>query len=183
MLPERQKRERKGTEKMQNLDRLLTACFSGYRAQKFSFPFTEGEPDYEVLASRLEKAVRAAVNDGYERFYCGAAQGFDLLAAETVLRLREMGEDVRLYCAVPFPGQARDWTEDWKQRYARVLRQSDGVLTVSPSYSRGCYQLRNRYMVDRACRLICYFDGQPGGTAATVRYAVKKGLEIVNLCG
>ena len=69
------------------------------------------------------------------------------------------------------------------ERYDRVLERCDAVETVSESYSRGCYQLRNRYMVDRSGRLICYFDGQPGGTAGTVRYAMKKTLEIVNLCG
>ncbi|MCI8441555.1 MAG: DUF1273 domain-containing protein [Provencibacterium sp.] len=166
---------------MQNLDRLMSACFSGYRAQKFPFPFWEGNREYDALALQLEEAVRAAINAGYAFFYCGAAQGFDLLAAETVLRLREMGEDVRLRCAIPFPGQAEGWPKSWRQRYEQVLCQSDELLTLSSCYSRGCYQLRNRYMVDHSCRLICYFDGRLGGTAATVRYAMKKKLEIVNL--
>lgn len=166
---------------MQSVERLLTVCFSGYRAEKFPFPFSAGNPDYDALAVRLEEAVREAASKGYERFFCGAAQGFDLLAAETVLRLRELGEDIRLFCAVPFPGQADNWEEGWKQRYDRVLRQCDTILTISPCYKRGCYQLRNRYMVERSFRLICYFDGRPGGTAATVRYAVEKKLEIVNL--
>ena len=36
-------------------------------------------------------------------------------------------------------------------------------------------------MVDNSSRLICYYNGCSGGTAFTVRYAGKKGLEIVNL--
>ena len=36
-------------------------------------------------------------------------------------------------------------------------------------------------MVDRCSRLICYFDGQPGGTAYTVRYALQQGVQLVNL--
>ncbi|MCI8623377.1 MAG: DUF1273 domain-containing protein [Provencibacterium sp.] len=168
---------------MINLDRLYTACFSGYRAQKFPFPLIEGEPGCDALIARLDTEVRSAFDEGYDHFYCGAAQGFDLLAAESVLRLRETEPDVRLFCAIPFPGQADGWEESWKERYDRVLERCDAVETVSESYSRGCYQLRNRYMVDRSGRLICYFDGQPGGTAGTVRYAMKKTLEIVNLCG
>lgn len=164
------------------VDRLYTACFSGYRAQKFPFALVEGCPECDALSARLETAVLDAVGEGYGRFYCGAAQGFDLLAAETVLRLRESGEDVRLLCAVPFPGQADSWDKGWRERYDRVLRLSDEVDILSESYSRGCYQLRNRYMVDRSSLLICYFDGQPGGTAATIRYALGKGLQICNLC-
>lgn len=35
-----------------------------------------------------------------------------------------------------------------------------------------------KYMVDHATHLLAVYDGQPGGTASTIRYARKKGLEI-----
>jgi len=34
---------------------------------------------------------------------------------------------------------------------------------------------------ERSSRLRCYYDGQPGGTAHTIRYAVRSGLEVFNL--
>ena len=38
---------------------------------------------------------------------------------------------------------------------------------------------RNRYMVDRACRIIAVYDGEPrGGTAQTLAYAMRQGLEL-----
>lgn len=36
-------------------------------------------------------------------------------------------------------------------------------------------------MVDSSSLLICYFDGQAGGTAQTVHYAQSSGLHIINL--
>ena len=36
-------------------------------------------------------------------------------------------------------------------------------------------------MVGASSLLVCYFDGQPGGTAQTVRLAEHDGLEIINL--
>ena len=37
---------------------------------------------------------------------------------------------------------------------------------------------RNRYMVDRAARIIAVYDGVPkGGTAQTLAYALRRGLE------
>ena len=36
-------------------------------------------------------------------------------------------------------------------------------------------------MVDASSLLICYFSGQPGGTAQTVRMAEQADLRIVNL--
>lgn len=40
---------------------------------------------------------------------------------------------------------------------------------------------RNRYMVEHADVLVTVFDGSPGGTAATVRYAEARGIRIVPL--
>lgn len=48
-------------------------------------------------------------------------------------------------------------------------------------YCKQAFHIRNRYMVDHSSRLICYYDGQLGGTDYTVNYARKKGLDIINL--
>ena len=40
---------------------------------------------------------------------------------------------------------------------------------------------RNRFLVDHSRMLICYLTGERGGTAATVRYALKQKLPVVNL--
>ena len=40
---------------------------------------------------------------------------------------------------------------------------------------------RNRYMVDASRMLIAASNGQPGGAENTIRYAKRKGLEIVRI--
>ena len=40
---------------------------------------------------------------------------------------------------------------------------------------------RNRHLVDNSSVCVCYLNKENGGTAYTVRYAGKKGLEIINL--
>jgi len=52
---------------------------------------------------------------------------------------------------------------------------------VSACYTPACMQRRDRYMVDHAALLIAAFDGSPGGTRYTVEYAMRRGLEIVDL--
>ena len=42
-------------------------------------------------------------------------------------------------------------------------------------------RLRQMHMVDHAALLIAAFDGSPGGTRYTVEYAMRRGLEIVDL--
>ena len=64
------------------------------------------------------------------------------------------------------------------------LRQTHPDVTVEaavPCPSQACMQRRDRYMVDHAALLIAAFDGSPGGTRYTVEYAMRRGLEIVDL--
>jgi len=54
-------------------------------------------------------------------------------------------------------------------------------VTLASPRCRSAYLDRNCYMVEQSSRLLCYFDGQLGGTAHTVRCAIRNGLEIYNL--
>ena len=166
---------------MEDALRPVSACFTGYRGNKFPFSLQHENPGLMRLCERLEEAVQQAANEGYTDFYCGGAWGFDILAGEAVLRARQLHEGLRLYCILPHEGQARGWDADWLRRYERMLHACTGTKVLSREWTRSCYHERNRYMVDRCSRLICYFDGQPGGTAYTVRYALQKGVRLINL--
>ena len=65
-----------------------------------------------------------------------------------------------------------------RKRTCAILERAAHVEYISHDYYNGCLQKRNRYMVDHATHLLAVYDGQPGGTASTIRYARKKGLEI-----
>ncbi len=138
----------------------MTLCFSGHR-------FYVGADADE---KRLTVAVRAAYDDGYRVFISGMAEGFDLAAAEAVVRLRDEHPEVRLVAAVPFEGHYAD-------------PRADEIVVLEPKYKRGCYYRRDEWMVDRSTRLICYYDRSKGGTGTryTVKYALSRGLEIDNI--
>lgn len=156
-----------------------TCCFSGYRIEKM--PFRADDTDrIHALEVSIDHAVREAALLGYTRFISGMSTGFDLWAAASVLRLRE-ALHIQLLCAVPFDRQADAYPPEWKQRFNHCLLAADKVYALSPRFYAGCYAARNRFMVDASSLLICYFDGQPGGTAQTVHMAQKAGLSIFNL--
>ena len=52
---------------------------------------------------------------------------------------------------------------------------------MSEAYTQGCMHRRNRHLVDHSSVCICYLTGSSGGTAYTVNYARKQGLEIINI--
>lgn len=148
-----------------------TLCFTGHR-------YYAGEPEDE---KRLEDTLEAAYTDGYRRFISGVAEGFDLAAAEAVLKLREQWPDVRLTAAVPFRRQAAKFAPENKTRYETILAAADEVAMLAEKYDYGCYYRRDDWMTERSSRLVCWYDGSDGGTRYTVRSALKYRLDIVNI--
>ena len=77
--------------------RPVTCCFSGYRIEKMPFR-NEDCPAARELFAALDAAVAEAAADGCTRFLSGMSTGFDLWAAEAVLRARA-ALPVQLLCA------------------------------------------------------------------------------------
>ena len=146
-------------------------CFTGHRPEKLN------RPEAEIVAW-LEAEICKAIDDGFITFISGMARGVDIWAAEIVLRLRDEGLPIHLICASPFEGFERSWDEKWKQRYTDVMKKADLVKFICKSYSTACFQIRNRWMVDRSARVIAVFDGKDGGTKNTIRYAQSKSIEV-----
>lgn len=151
--------------------RQYRCCFTGHRPEKLSWP------EKEVIAW-LEAEILKAINDGFVTFVSGMARGVDIWAAEIVLRLRDEGQPIHLICASLFEGFERSWSEDWKSRYNEVMRRADLVKFVCKGYSRACFQIRNEWMVDHSSRVIAVYNGEPGGTLNTIRYARQSGIPI-----
>ena len=159
-----------------------TAAFSGYRPQKLPEFCTTGVQI--ELSQLLKNQIHKSYSKGYRVFLNGMMSGWDIIAAEAVLSLRDSYAD--LYCVSIAPFQKSyfanaNWTQEWKSRALQVYYQSDHAFFLSEHYRSGTYYTRNRYLVEHASLLIAYYDGQPGGTRYTCEYAAKMGLNIVNI--
>ena len=150
-------------------DRRTSVAFTGHRTYR------------GAAADALRRTVGELYALGFRNFLSGMAVGFDLAAAEAVLELRERAPGVRLVAAVPFRGQEMRFSPADRERFRRVLAAADHSVTLSPSYHAGCYAVRNNYLVEHAALLVAWYDGSPGGTHYTVRRALVRGLEFINL--
>lgn len=153
--------------------RPVTACFTGHRLiAPHALP---------SLARRLDAVLEAMWRQGYRRFISGAARGFDTLAAERVMLLRQRHPEVRLLLAIPCSDQSKPWNVADCRRYERMLYHADELRVLSPVYYVGCMQVRNRYMVDRSSMCLCFLEHAKGGTASTVAYAFKRDVALLNM--
>lgn len=153
-------------------------CFTGHRPDKLPWGDDERDPRCIRIKAQLSQALERAYALGYRHFISGMARGGDLYFAEAVLELREKHPDVLLECARPCETQSRRWPREEQLRYEDILDRCNYETMVQHVYDRGCMMRRNRYMVDHASRIIALYDGVPkGGTAQTLAYALRKGLE------
>ena len=163
------------------MEQAETCCFTGHRPDKLPWGVREDDPRCTDLKARLAAALEAEYDAGTRHFICGMARGADLYFAEAVLALRERRPDVTLEAAIPCEEQDRRWTHGLSERYDRLLAECDSRTLVSRAYTPECMMRRNRYMVDNAGTVLAVFNGSPGGTFNTLRYAVGLGRKIVEI--
>ena len=153
--------------------RSYTCCFTGHR---------QLPPEKQVeIAGRLERVIVSLYQRGIQYYGAGGARGFDCLAAQTVLRLRESYPDMKLILVLPCLTQTRGWKPEDIAEYECIKAQADKVVYTAQDYSKGCMHKRNRHLVDNSSVCVCCLTRDSGGTAYTVDYAEKKGLAIINL--
>ncbi|MBR0280097.1 MAG: DUF1273 family protein [Oscillibacter sp.] len=149
-------------------------CFTGHR----SVP--------EEVSGRLREKLREHIAYLHEEkkiraFYAGGCVGFDTMAAQETLEYRAAHPDVRLVIVIPYRNQSSSWTDDDRREYERIKAFATEVVCLAEHYFRGCTHQRNRYMVQRSFVCVCYLTKEKGGTASTVKYALRNGLFIRNL--
>lgn len=148
------------------MDREHTCCVTGHR----DIP-VEKVP---YVQDKLYQELLQAIQDGYTHFVSGFASGVDLMFAGIVAELKQE-YPITLEAAIPYPGRMN--TPD--KVFQCLLKECDIVKVHTEQYSKSCYMVRNRYMVDCSVLVIAVHDGRKsGGTAATIRYANRMGCTL-----
>ena len=143
-------------------------CFTGHRPEKLT-------ADSAIIKEALATEVDKAIADGITEFITGMARGVDLWAAELALERRETNPSISLFCAIPYEGFEKKWSESWQSLYRNILANADGSKVFQPNFTYTSFQERNRWMVDCSERVIAVFSGEKGGTKNTLDYAYKVG--------
>ena len=150
-----------------------TCCFTGHR----ELP----EEQLPQLRNALFKVIVRLAAQGVTRFACGGALGFDTLAAQMVLVVKEAFPQIELLLVLPCKTQDKYWPKEDQEIYREILARADRVVFVSETYIQGCMQKRNRLLVEGSSVCVCYCTKKQGGTVYTLNYAQQKGLKVIHL--
>ena len=154
--------------------RRYTCCLTGHR---------EIEPwEEQKILTRLRFHLEPLLKKGVRYFGVGGAQGFDMLAAEYLLNLRDRykQKNIRIISVLPYPGYFADWPAEDIRRQEEIIRRSDKAVYVGQEQEDGAFLARDRKLADESAYCICYCHRAAGGTAYTVRYALGKGIPVFN---
>jgi len=165
-----------------------TICFSGHRPSKLH------DRNASLLIPDLDRAIISKIQQGKRTFINGCMAGFDILAGESVLKLRQIYPQILCITVAPFRVgyfKNKNWTTDWKKRALEVYNASDMAFSLTEEYRPGIYYARNDFMLAHASGVVCYYTGRitgtkgkrgkGGGTEYTVNRAFDLDLDIHNL--
>ena len=143
-----------------------TCCVTGHR----DIPADK----VQYVQVQLRQELLQAIQSGYTHFISGFAAGVDLIFAGIVADLKHE-YPITLEAAIPY----QDRVKSPDKTFQCLLKEYDIVKVHTEQYSKSCYMVRNRYMVDCSALVIAVHDGRKsGGTAATIRYAHRKGCDL-----
>jgi uncharacterized phage-like protein YoqJ len=144
---------------------MKTAFFTGHRHIGFTTPNILG----------VNKLINYALDKGVTEFYNGMAIGADMLAAKIC-----SDRQLKWTAVLPCLDQTDKWNKLQKESYYKLLEKASSITIISQEYYEGCMHKRNLHMINNSdlC-LAIYNESLKGGTAFTVKNAIKKGLPII----
>ena len=148
-------------------------CFTGHR--------TITEAARTALVSLLDTTLRQLYTQGFREFRVGGARGFDTLAALRIIAFRQTHEDCRLVVILPCRDQAKGWCAGERAIWQEIQDRADTVRCLFEGYTPECMHARNRALVDGSDLCVAYLTENRGGTLYTCSYALKNGVELLNL--
>jgi uncharacterized phage-like protein YoqJ len=163
---------------------MLRVCFTGHRPERIGgYDNLEAE---RVIKQELTQHVRSIMLSDLStdvEFITGMAQGFDTIAGEVIVKLKnKYPKRIKLIAAIPFVGQQNKWTYEGQKRYIELLIQCDNIVWVDETgYAPWKMHNRNKWMVDHSNEVVALWSGSSGGTANCIAYANKVGKKATNL--
>lgn len=133
------------------------------------------------MKKALREEVLNLIRKGVVYYGVGGARGFDLLAAEVVIQLREVYPNIKLIMVLPCENHYVSWNHNDRERFRKISSRADKIKVLSNKYYDGCMLARNRHLINNSSYLICYKRFEHGGTIYTDKYAQEKNIEIIYL--
>lgn len=130
--------------------------------------------------SLIIQILNIYIRKGIKTFIVGGTQGFDLLCAECILKIKKR-HNISLVVAKPFSKHGIQWPKEIEERFKYICKHADSVINVSlGDYSPTKMALRNQWLIDNADYGIIMWDEKHSGEIfSCMKYSKKRNKTIV----
>ena len=130
---------------------------------------------YKKIISCLKQLI---TDKNISEFWVGNYGYFDAIAARAVRNIKEEYPHIKLCLVVPYiTSRINKFKLEYVNAYDEIIIPEMSPQTPIRAYIPIC----NQYMVDKSVCLLCYIERESGGAFKTYKYALKKGIEIINI--
>ena len=159
-------------------------CITGHRPKSLPWGYDETKVSCMQFKQELFDIFEKTIKNGFNIFYIGMAEGFDMISAEILIKLRKIYRHIRIIAVIPCLNQEKFWSPRQQQRYREIVKCCNKKIVLAKIYTQNCMNERNIYMVNKSSIVIACYNGKSGGTRNTILYAKSKGLKIfiINSC-
>lgn len=133
------------------------------------------------IAEKLDEAISIIVEtDDCFRFLVGGMGNFDGMCASSIRRAKRRYPNKQISLELVLPYLTQELNEN-KQFYETSYDDVIVPIELAGVHYKSAITKRNRWMIEKSDWLVAFVYREFGGAYTTLRYAEKKGLQIVNL--
>ena len=158
----------------------LTCSLTGHRPCKLPWGYDENCESFKIFKEKIKIILNQLIDNGIINFLTGMAEGFDMIATEVLINLRNSYPHIKIIAILPCLHQEKLWNKKQQERYKKIISLCDNKIVISQVYTNNCMQKRNAYMVRHSSILFaCYDSISNGGTKNTINYAKKQNRKLI----
>ena len=135
-----------------------------------------------IIEEQLERIIKDIISTKeYTEFLIGRDGEFDQLVSSAVRRCKKTLRDDNSALVLVLPYM----TAEYRNNATSFDEYYDAIEVCSESsdkHFKSAHQIRNRIMVERSDLVVFCVEHNYGGAYTTMKYAMKKELNYINLC-
>ena len=133
------------------------------------------------IANRLDEAIEQIIEtDDSFTFLVGGMGDFDGMCSSAVRRAKKKHSSKQISLELVLPYLTQELNEN-KLYYETSYDDVIVPIELAGVHYKSAITKRNRWMVEKSTWLVAFVYRDFGGAYTTLRYAEKKGLQIINL--
>lgn len=134
------------------------------------------------IEKKLSRLIRELIDEKeYVEFLVGRNGGFDQLAASCIRRTRRTARDDNSALVLVLPYGTAEYKNN-RESFESYYDEIEICCDSAAAHFKAAIEVRNRHMIDRSGLVICYVKSSSGGAYKAMRYALKTGKKVINLC-